>query len=74
MLNPAAHAEAVQEAYQAYLDRLEALALIRQCLSHWPDDPPAPGYLGTRCDRLDDGHGPGKHRHKVPGSSVVVTW
>jgi hypothetical protein len=81
--HPAAEAAAaVDKALRAYLDACAAKAAIVQCGSYWPGDLPVAkrpysdkaAYPGTRCDRLQDGHGDGEHRARVPGSAVVVTW
>lgn len=65
-------AQVIHDAYQEYLAKLAALQAVTQCTSTWNADRSEPGYLGTRCDRVE--HGDGEHRARVPGTSTVVTW
>lgn len=66
-------AEKLAAAYIEYLQLLgEASARMLPCPSWWPADPPGPGYVGTRCAQLQDGHT--EHSCRVPGSHTVVRW
>jgi hypothetical protein len=65
------------QALAEYNEALRRLRSIEPCLSVYPADPPGPDYPGTRCDLLTGhewGETPSQHRHRFPGTRVVVTW
>lgn len=68
-------ADRLRRAWEAYTDKLEALAGIAECTSVWPSS--VADVAPVVCQKLE-GHDPGDddggHRHRILGSQVVVTW
>lgn len=66
--------ERLQAAYAQYVQATEDLASIQECVSIWPSS--TADVAPTRCQLLE-GHverAGTRHRHRVPGTSVVLEW